>query len=65
MNKEELLKKALNLSCKWIRWNAPAVLPNEDFGQFVSLFAGGIERDPEGEELAIYFLMKAIEEEVI
>lgn len=56
----ELMKRALAKMGKFIRENPPGELPDDI--EMISLFAGGLDRDPNGYEFLNYFLSKAKED---
>lgn len=62
MNEEALNFLAFWEACKWIRHNLPAKFPEEDYTEWVTLVAGGEERDPEGLEIMRYFQTKVAKE---
>lgn len=58
------LQKALRKACKVLRENPPMEMDwfYEDMDR-LHILLGGMQRDPEGTEWALYFLNKSIEEE--
>lgn len=58
------LQKALRKACKVLRENPPMEMDwfYEDMDR-LHILLGGMQRDPEGAEWALYFLNKSVEEE--
>lgn len=58
------LQKALRKACKVLRENPPMEMDwfYEDMDR-LHILLGGMQRDPEGTEWALYFLNKSVEEE--
>ena len=57
-----LLLKALEIAGQYARNNLPAGLPDgEDFSTYVSIYADGNNRDPEGKEFVGFWAHKAKE----
>ena len=57
-----LLLKALEIAGQYARNNLPAALPcGEDSSTYISIYAGGNNRDPEGKEFASFWAHKAKE----
>ena len=55
-----LLLKALEIAGQYARDNLPAGLPEgEDFATYVSIYANGRNRDPEGKEFVSFWAHKA------
>ena len=56
----ELLCKALQIAATYARENLPAMFPDgEDAKDYVSIYAGGVLRDPQGYEFISFWLQKA------
>ena len=61
-----LLLKALEIAGQYARDNLPAGLPDgEDFSTYVSIYADGNNRDPEGKEFANLWFGLAKQKELI
>lgn len=61
MDKNELIFKAFKKVGKFLREHPPADTCYST--EFIAMVAGGMNRDPEGEEWLCYFLNQVIEEE--